>query len=112
MRYHRIASQTHVHADAARTGARERTLCIVQTFGDKLWGLLKERTGDIAASFIEVVLNEGCDAESYPFVVVWVCLKIQRGQHERRRCAVKRTQDSHSRQPQEEGKQGAVRGIL
>ena len=105
--------QMHGHADAARTGARERTLWIVQTFGDKLWYLLRERTGDMAASFIEVVLNEVCDAESCLFVVVWVCLKIQRGQHERRRCAVKRTQDLHSRQPKEEGKQeGAVRGIL
>ena len=88
------------------------TLWIVQTFGEKLWGLLRERTGDMAASFIEVVINEVCDAESCPFMVVWVCLKIQRGQHERRRCTVKRTQDSHSRKPKEEGKQGAVRGIL
>lgn len=99
---------THVHADAALTDTRDLTLWIVQTFGEKPRGLLKERIGDMAASFIEVVLNEVCDAQSCPFVVVWVCLKIPRGQAERRCCAVKRAlHDSHFQQPHKKREAGS-----
>ena len=57
------------------------THSVVQTSADKPCGLLTERTGDIAASFVVVVLAGQCstagevwDAESCPLVVVWVCL--------------------------------------